>query len=50
MDIIQDGKNGFLPGTEEEWFTVLSALVENKELRERIGKAGAAKQSKRNIP
>jgi glycosyltransferase involved in cell wall biosynthesis len=39
-EIIQDGKNGFLVSSEEEWLTRLSMLIESKELREQIGKAG----------
>jgi glycosyltransferase involved in cell wall biosynthesis len=39
-EIIQDGKNGFLASTEEEWLERLSLLIESKELRNQIGKAG----------
>ena len=39
-EIIQDGVNGFLADTESEWFEKLSLLIENKELRRRLGKAG----------
>lgn len=39
-EIIQDGVNGYLPSTDDEWVAVLTKLVEDKELRERIGKAG----------
>lgn len=39
-EIIQNGINGYLPNTEDEWVDNLSKLIENKELRERIGKAG----------
>ncbi|HMK25866.1 MAG TPA: glycosyltransferase family 4 protein [Chitinophagaceae bacterium] len=39
LEIIQHGINGYLPNTENEWVDVLSNLIENKELRERIGKA-----------
>lgn len=39
-EIIQHGKNGFLPATEDEWFETLSALIEKPELRAEIGEAG----------
>ena len=39
-EIIQNGVNGYLPNTESEWVDTLSVLIENKELRERIGKTG----------
>ena len=41
-EIIQDGINGYLPSSEDEWVKALSNLVEDKELRKRIGKAGRA--------
>jgi len=36
-EIIQHGENGFLAGTEEEWFRYLSQLIESPELRKKIG-------------
>lgn len=39
-DIIQHGKNGFLPKTPEEWRTVLQCLVDDSALRGVIGRAG----------
>ncbi len=39
-EIIQDGVNGFLASTEDEWIEKLSILIENKELRKKLGKAG----------
>jgi glycosyltransferase involved in cell wall biosynthesis len=39
-DIIQIGENGYLPATEDEWVECLSLLIENEELRRRIGEAG----------
>jgi glycosyltransferase involved in cell wall biosynthesis len=39
-EIIQDGDNGFLASTEEEWVSKISLLVENKELRQLLGDAG----------
>jgi glycosyltransferase involved in cell wall biosynthesis len=39
-DIIQQGQNGFLPETEDEWVEMLSRLITDRELRMRIGAAG----------
>ena len=39
-DIIEDGVNGFLASTEEEWIEKLSLLIESYELRQKVGKAG----------
>ncbi len=41
-DIIQDGLNGFLAGTEDEWVEKLSRLLRSAELRQRLGRAGRA--------
>ncbi len=40
LDFIQDNQNGFLAETEEEWIQKLSLLIENPELRQKIGLAG----------
>ncbi len=39
-EIIQDGENGFLASSEEEWIQKLSLLIESKELRNSLEKAG----------
>ncbi|KKT72855.1 MAG: Glycosyltransferase [Microgenomates group bacterium GW2011_GWA2_44_7] len=39
-EIITDGVNGFLAGTDEEWIEKLSLLIENAELRKKLGMAG----------
>jgi glycosyltransferase involved in cell wall biosynthesis len=38
-DVIQDGVNGFLVDTEEQWHDRLRTLVEDRGLRERMGAA-----------
>ncbi len=37
-EIIQDGINGFLPNDENDWFRKITILVENPELRIKMGK------------
>ncbi|MEW6008507.1 MAG: glycosyltransferase family 4 protein [Candidatus Omnitrophota bacterium] len=39
-EIIQDGVNGFLADSQEDWLEKLSALIEDRQLRENIGRAG----------
>jgi len=39
-EIITDGKDGFLPRSDEEWERALSALIESPALRAEIGAAG----------
>lgn len=40
LEIVQDGDNGFLANSDEEWFEKLSQLIESEELRQRLGAAG----------
>jgi glycosyltransferase involved in cell wall biosynthesis len=39
-DIIEDGENGFLASTNDEWVEKLGRLLEDPDLRRRFGKAG----------
>jgi glycosyltransferase involved in cell wall biosynthesis len=39
-DIIQDGENGFIAGTVDEWVEKLGQLIRSFELRQRLGLAG----------
>ena len=39
LEIIQDGVNGFLAETEKDWYEKLKLLIENPELRRRLGSA-----------
>jgi glycosyltransferase involved in cell wall biosynthesis len=39
-DIVQDGENGFLAATEEEWVEKIAKLVECEGLRIKFGQAG----------
>jgi glycosyltransferase involved in cell wall biosynthesis len=41
-EIIQDGVNGFLAATEDEWVEKLTRLLHDKELRQQLGAAGRA--------
>ena len=40
VDLIDDGVNGFLAGSRQEWEQKLGRLIEDRTLRERIGRAG----------
>jgi len=39
-DIIQDGVNGFLASTEQEWDDKVGCLLGDADLRRRLGAAG----------
>ncbi len=39
-DIIKDGVNGFLAKDEKDWIEKVTLLIENPELRQRLGMAG----------
>jgi glycosyltransferase involved in cell wall biosynthesis len=39
-EIIQDGENGFLADSDEEWINKLSLLIESVQLRKKLGDAG----------
>jgi glycosyltransferase involved in cell wall biosynthesis len=39
-DIVRDGLNGFWAETEREWIDRLGILIENEELRRKMGRAG----------
>src|SRR5258708_4985334 len=39
-DIIQDGHNGFIADTEQEWVDKLELLLRSADLREKVGMAG----------
>jgi glycosyltransferase involved in cell wall biosynthesis len=38
--LVEDGTNGYWAMTSEEWEKKLSLLIENSELRERMGREG----------
>lgn len=39
-ELIRDGENGFLATTEDEWYENLSLLIDNPELRKKMGMRG----------
>jgi glycosyltransferase involved in cell wall biosynthesis len=42
-EIIDHGTNGFLANSDEEWYTILTELIENEEFRHKIGKEARKK-------
>jgi glycosyltransferase involved in cell wall biosynthesis len=49
-DIIQDGVNGFLAATEDEWVEKLTQLLHDQNLRQRLGAAGRATVESNTLP
>lgn len=45
--IIQDGENGFLANSEDEWIDKLTRLLRSRELRDRLGMGGRATVEKK---
>ena len=37
--VVSDGMNGFLAATQDEWYEKISRLIEDSDLRKKIGKA-----------
>jgi len=42
-EIVEEGRNGYLASSEEEWFAKLDRLIRDAELRMNLGKAGREK-------
>jgi glycosyltransferase involved in cell wall biosynthesis len=42
-EIVEEGKNGYLASSEDEWFAKLDKLIRDAELRMNLGKAGREK-------
>lgn len=40
IDIVKEGENGFLADSEDEWVEKISRLIEDPELRRRVGLSG----------
>jgi glycosyltransferase involved in cell wall biosynthesis len=39
-EVVQDGQNGYLASTEDQWVEKLTRLLHNSELRQQLGVAG----------
>jgi glycosyltransferase involved in cell wall biosynthesis len=37
LDVIDDGKDGFIVAGEEQWYQALNNLIENPEMRKQVG-------------
>ena len=42
-DVVENGVNGFWADTKTDWIEKLSILIKDRDLRERMGKAGRQK-------
>ena len=42
-EVIEDGVDGFMASTKQEWFNALDKLVQNKKFREKMGEAAKKK-------
>jgi glycosyltransferase involved in cell wall biosynthesis len=42
-EIVEEGKNGYLASSEDEWFAKLDKLIRDAALRRKLGKAGREK-------
>jgi glycosyltransferase involved in cell wall biosynthesis len=40
VEVIQHGENGLLAANDEEWLACLQRLIDDAELRQRLGAAG----------
>lgn len=47
VDIVTHGENGFLAKTQEEWEQYLILLIQNQDLREKLGHCGREKMLKK---
>jgi glycosyltransferase involved in cell wall biosynthesis len=47
IEVIEDGVNGFLINSKEEWIKKLSLLIDNRNLRLELGKTGRATAEER---
>jgi glycosyltransferase involved in cell wall biosynthesis len=49
-DVIEDGINGFVVETQQEWYDRLSLLIEDRELRERMSAAARRTALEHYVP
>lgn len=48
-EMIHDGEDGFLCSTEKEWYQILEQLIQNRDLREQVGKNAYHRVIKNNV-